>query len=169
MDTRDEYVLTSSDEAFALGEQGRELVLRMSAVAYERTLRAALITLKEARDESSWNDYDRDSAMHYLGGLRSTAYSLLKSACQVDENDSLFSMALYRVSTHFSADDEVHELTYFEPNHFDRQIRAILMRYREALDGAALDALQAMYAATDPTIAREYAEALIPAEGRKVA
>lgn len=169
MDTRDEYVLTSSDEAFALGEQGRELVLRMSAVAYERTLRAALITLKEACDERSWNDYDRESAVHYLGGLRSTAYTLLKSACQVDGRDNLFSMALYRVSAHFSADDEVRELTYFEPNHFDRQIRTILTRYREAENGAALDALRAMYAATDPTIAREYAEALIPAEGRKVA
>lgn len=169
MDARDEYVLTSSDEAFALGEQGRELVLRMSAVAYERTLRAALIALKEARDEPSWNDYDQEGAMHYLGGLRSTASALLKLACQVDENDNLFSMALYRVSTHFSADAEVRALTYFEPNRFDRQIRAVLARYREAESGAVLDAFRAMYAATDPTIAREYAEALIPAEGRKAA
>lgn len=169
MDTRDEYVLTTSDEAFALGEQGRELVLRMAAVAYERTLRAALITLKEARDERSWNDYDRDSGIHYLSGLRSTAYTLLKSACQADERDNLFSMAFYRVSNHFSADDEVRELTYFEPNRFDRQIRTILARYRAVEAGAALDALRAMYAATDPTIAREYAETLIPAEGRKAA
>lgn len=169
MDARDEYVLTSSDEAFALGEQGRELALRMSAVAYERTLRAALITLKEARDEHSWNDYDRESGIHYLGGLRSMAYTLLKSACQVDERDNLFSMALYRVSTRFSADDAVRELTYFESNRFDRQIRVILARYREAESGAVLDAFRAMYAATDPTIAREYAEALIPTEGRKVA
>ena len=139
----------------------------MSAVAYERTLRAALTTLKEARDERSWNDYDRESAMHYLSGLRSTAYTLLKSACQADERDNLLSMALYRVSSHFSANDEMCELTYFEPSHSDCQIRTILARYREAENGAVLDALRAMYAATDPTIARKYAEALIPAVGQK--
>lgn len=169
MDTRDEYVLTTSDEAFSLGEQGRELVLRMAAVAYERTLRAALITLKEARDERSWNDYDQESARSYLSGLRSTAYTLLKSACQVDERDNLLTMALYRVSTYFSADDDVHDLTYFEATRFERRIRRLLARYRAVEAGAALDALRAMYAATDPTIAREYAETLIPVEGRKAA
>lgn len=160
---QDEYTLTSSDEAFALGEEGRRLLLGMAVTAYERALRATLSSLKEAFDERSWTDYEQNSTSSYVGGLTGTAYSLVKQACGMPEYDhSAASAAVYRLHTHVTSTDVLRRFTYFQEDQWRRQIPTIIARYREAQDGTLRDTLERVYAATDPTLAAEYADTLMP-------
>jgi hypothetical protein len=167
MDFRDEYVLTSSDEAFALGEQGRRLLLSMAESAFQKTLRAILSALREARQEQSWNDYEQQSVRNYVSGLSAAAYELMTRACRVSWDDPVFSGAAYRLRGRVSGEDELSHLVYFEPTQFDRRTRAILGQYRAAARGELAVTLRALYDATDPTIPLEYAETLLPALARK--
>lgn len=161
--TQDEYTLTSSDEAFALGEEGRVLLLGMAEAAYTRALRATLITLKEAISDCSWNDYDQNTSKSYIGGLTGSAYALFKAACAVPEAGSTpQAMALYRLDKYLTGERSLDELTYFEERQFRRATIVVLQRYREAEDGTLRDTLEHAYAATDPTLAPEYADTLMP-------
>jgi hypothetical protein len=163
MEARDDYILTSSDEAFALGEEGRQLALSLSAAAYEKTLKSILFALKEARDERSWNDYEQGSVRSFVSGLQGAATTMLRQACCADADDA-FSMNIYRIGQAVSGVERLWSLTYFEQTQFDRATRDIIALFRETQSGELAEKLRAMYAATDPTIPREYANSLLPAE-----
>lgn len=167
MDTRDDYILTSSDEAFSLGESGRQILLTLAEQAYIRALRDALISLKEARDVESWNDFEQGTVKDYVGGLRAVAYEHFKSACQHDVSArSELTSAMWRFHEKVSGMRELDSLTYYESTQFEKRIRFFLQLHREAVDGALIESLRAMYAATDPTLSPEYAVALIPEQAR---
>lgn len=163
MESRSDYILSSSDEAFALGEEGRQLALSMSVAAYEKALKSILFSLKEARDDRSWNDYEQQGARDFSNALQGTATSMLRQACCADADDA-FSMNIYRVGQAVSGVERLRALTYFEQTQFDRVTLDILALFREAQSGKLEEKLRAMYAATDPTIPREYADSLLPAE-----
>lgn len=160
---QNEYILTSDDEAFALGERGRRLVLAMALAAYTSMLRQQLVSLKEAWDERSWNDYESNAANNYLGGMRGTAYDLLKAACAVPPGEHSYrSQGLYRLHTKVTGERILHALTYFNEPQWRRDIPVFMALYHDALDGSLQTALELAYAATDPTLAPEYAAALLP-------
>lgn len=153
------YVLTSDPAVQTLAEEGRRIALELAADDIGRAQRAALSALREGQQDNSFNEYDRDQMNVSVGQYLYTAREHLKTACASDRYDR----ERYGFVTRIAYLESLPALIYPGQSSWDGSVRAIMTGYREYLSGVTLEHLKRFYAATDPTLPEDYAQALLDA------
>lgn len=154
-----EYILTSDPEVRAIAEQGRRMALVLATESIGAAQRSALWTLKEATQEHSFSDYDRDAMTTAVFAHMHEAREHVKQACQSDR----FDRERYGYVNRIARMETLPALTHVGQPSWESSIRAIMEGYVEYRTGVTLERLTAFYEATDPSLPSEYAKALLDA------
>lgn len=163
--TQDEYTLTSSDEAFALGEQGRRILLDMAVTAHIQTFAQLLRSLKdwERTSPRAWTTATDSDEETRIATMAKNAFKLFIRACCVTGWDR--QVDLLYISDHVAGRRAAR--SFFNHLLDDTRGRAAFIQGVVALSAELREAghanlLEAAYAATDPTLAPDYASMLMP-------
>lgn len=157
---RDGYILTSSDEAFALGEQGRRILLGMAVTAHIETFRVTLSSIK-ASFQPTWSRFKDDEVETSVSTMAQHAFRSFVRACGVSEWNA--QLDLMSISNYVSGKALVRQFFYRtevqERPGLLPEVAATAAKLRAA--GHA-NILEAVYGAADPTLSPEYAKLLMP-------
>lgn len=161
---RDEYILTSDDEAFARGEQGRRLLLGLVEDAFVNAVGHGLTAALYAQKDGKWGD-GRQEAQDEMNIETGYAQRLLGRAIGtplVVRNHAHPHRGYMYSLSESSGLRAFRQLGVPNDARWPVRIEALREAYRRSEDGRLREDIEALYAATEPSLAPEFAAALLP-------
>lgn len=161
---QDEYILTSDDEAFALAEQGCRLLLGLVEDAFTTAVGHGLTAALYAQKDGKWGD-GRQEAQDEMNIETGYAQRLLGRAIGtplVVRNHAHPHRGYMYSLSESSGLRAFRQLGVPNDGRWAARIEALREAYRRSADGRLRDDIEALYAATNPTLVPEFAETLLP-------